>query len=541
MQSKINLARILKDGVNPTLRILDQDKLNIELVDIIAGNYKNNESFLSDLHNIEYLAQNYDYRLIAVYLWTLKNDQKQLFRIFKQMFATNKPNLMGQCLYQLAYQRFRSGRNKNKTFKLFFTKTIDEIFIFKKKGVLVYFYDNTYKRDLITLLDNLGGSLDEFIKQQFDIPGRNTLIRQGIVKSWNMPNGTSVISKRQNLNKLDKFRQEQFNYRAIVDDVSKFSFFLDDPVEHTKKIHIQIACPFVLINDGYFQKNTLGEDRYALFKKMPGESLEEILYREKNKVIRTKYLLHYRLILEELYNRGILWGDMSPRNILVYQQKNKAKYTLIDFEKTTVTNKPISKAKRIEHCRGQMFVEELCVICPIDEINRVFKKYFNPSKWNTKSTKSLTFNPRVDMVNLLRGRDITNINLGEYNALDKKIIEIRKPFWDFKVKQFHFPGTIGFKVEHYLSCVGDENALDYERKITEILLLAKEQNCFNRVVDLLLNKAGNLERTLVKLEFLATIERGFADRLPKPYHEVKTLKESIDILYKHRNLVCRYV
>lgn len=78
-------------------------------------------------------------------------------------------------------------------------------------------------------------------------------------------------------------------------------------------------------------------------------------------------------------------------------------------------------------------------------------------------------------------------------------------------------------------------------KTTEILLVAKEQNCFNRVVDLLLDKVDDLESVLVKLEFLTILERGFSRDLPKPCHEVKSLKRIIDNFYKRRNLESSFI
>ncbi|PIP31931.1 hypothetical protein COX24_00915 [bacterium (Candidatus Gribaldobacteria) CG23_combo_of_CG06-09_8_20_14_all_37_87_8] len=530
----MNLPKLLKDGANPALRMLNQDGLCTQLAQIIIDSYNSNESFLLDFSNLSYLIQNYDYRLVAEYLWALKNDKESLLQIFKQMLTTNESTLAGQYLYRLAYQRFKNTQSKNKNPIVLFAKTIDEIFTFKNQGVLIYLYDRSYKEGLISLLEDLGGSLSDFIEEQYDVPGRNAVVRQGIVKSWSLPNGTPIISKRQSPYKADKFHREQLNHHLILEKLSRSSFLLSNPADRNRNIHIQIAHPFALVNDAYAGMT------YALFKKAQGIALEEILLEEKNEFARSRHLLHYGQILEELYIRGILWGDMSPRNILVCHQKDVTRYTLFDLEKTFVTDKPIPHNKRTVHCRGQMFIEELCVICPFNEIVKYFKRYFDPSRWDTKSLRSLTFELRPDIVSLLRGRGITNISIGEYNRLDKKIIDIRRPYWNSITKQYVFPGSIGFKVEHYLCCVGDVNASDYDRKTTEVLLAAKEQNCFRQVVDLLLAKANNLESALLKLEFMTILGGGFSGNLPRPQQEVMFLTGTLDNFYQHRHSKSSY-
>lgn len=525
---RLKLAQILNDGINPTLRTLNQDKVHIAIADMVVKSYGDSQFFMSDLHNIELLVLNYDYRLVAVYLWALRSNQKQVLRIFKEIFVNNDSKRKGQLLYKLAYQRFRNERRDDQTLKILLAKTFDEIFTFEDKGVLIYFLDNRYKEQMIVLLENLAGNVSDFFKQQYDLPGRNAVVRQGAVKTWNLPNGTEVVSKCQNIYKLDKFRREQLNYYAILNNESQSNFILDDPGEYGKKIYVQIAHPFALINDGYTGT------RYALFKKMPGVTLEEILYEEKDKSVRSKYLTHYRLILDKLYNLGILWGDMSPRNILVHKQEDRTNYALVDFEKTTIFDGPISHHKRLEHWRGQLFIEELCVICPIEEVVTHFGKYFNPSRWDTKSLEPLSFELRPDVINLLEARDITDIRLCDYNDLDLKILEIRRPHCDTKAKKYHYPGEIGFKVEHYLSCIGDKEATDYDRKNTEVLLAAQEHKCFVEIANLLLEKASALERKLVELEFLTLLEGGFSGNLPYPSKESGDLKTLLDNLYAQR-------
>lgn len=297
---------------------------------------------------------------------------------------------------------------------------------------------------------------------------------------------------------------------------------------------MEIAHPIAVIKDIF------SDTKFAIFKAAKGQALEEILIKEKDSLIRRRHLMHYNLILEKMYNKGFLWGDISPRNMLLYEDKGFTTYTLIDFEKSEIFKDSVPLNKRQEHWRGQMFIEELAVVCSLEELIENFGKYFNPFKWNTESSEKVNFKLRPDIVNLLAARGVKTISLGEYNKLDKEILSVRLPYLS-PTGQRLFPGHIGFKVEHYLSCAGNNNASDYDRKNTEVLLAAKRYGCFHQVVSLLFSKINLLEEHLLYLEFMSILDKGFPDYSSTSPWEIRELIKTLDEFYERRNSKSKFL
>src|SRR5260221_5891107 len=269
----MDLSEILKNGANPAIGILSETNLSVELSDII-NNHKNKKAPLLDFSNIVNLINYYDYRLVAEYLWAIKNDEKRL-QTLERLYATRNIDQANKYLYMLACQRFIKKQSKKEISKVTFVKIIDKIFNSQKKETLVYLYDRKYKNRLESLLSDIDGLVNDFIEQQYDVPGRNALIRNGIVKTWNLPDGTPIISKRQNSQKPDRFQMEQLNHIKIIKNQS-ISFFT------AQDLNIKIAHPFAVVNDTGV--------KYSLFERVPGKTLEEVLYKEKNQLKRIKYL-----------------------------------------------------------------------------------------------------------------------------------------------------------------------------------------------------------------------------------------------------------
>lgn len=520
------LTKSLENGANPILRIIDDSNLYEQLFSIISNFYEDNTSFQKDLPDLIKLSRQYDYRFIAIYLWALKNQKQDLLNAFDEMLQSkNSLNMNGKHLYKLSFRRFKDMCTEKVTKpNLSFVRSIKVALTPNFRGIKVYLYDEKYREVLVNFVNELKGSLSDFVNIQLDIGNRNAAIRQGDVKQWNLSDGTYVVSKRMESDKIEKFTREQTNYYKLVRRIPGLTFEINSSVKDGK-ISINIAAPFALVNDNY------SGNVYALYKRYMGASLEEILYSTKSRAKRRRYLIHFKLIMEALLARGIWWGDMSPRNILVNESSGQLSYALIDFEKTKIFSNSVTKQKKVEYWRGQVFIEELCVVCPISEVLEVFQNYFNPKGWDFGSQKSIAFNLRPDIDALLTGRDVKHISLGEYNTLDRTILDIRKPSIDPKSCDYYYPGTIGFKIEHYLSSIGDDTASDYDRKTTEVLLAARKQKVFDKIAQMLLRKAINLETKLVELEFSALTKDGLPKLTSLPEKELRQLKKTLDVLY----------
>ena len=510
--------RLVKKG-NIANRQPKMPKSMAQIVDFIPDEY---QKYISqkDYNQLNSFLRRFDYRYIALYFWALKNKRINIINNFKILLSSTNSVKSYKHIYKIAIDKFKRGEVKHNLPRL--TGSIEQIFNLKNKETIIYVIDSKYMGNLTKLWIDIGGDFHEFIEERFDLPGMNAVIRQGIVKTWNLPDGTKVVSKRQNYAKPERFKREMLNHQEFIEKKINLRIKLK------KGNTVQIVNPFALIKDGRHKSI------YAIYKEVNGKSLEEIFYDEKSKKIRRQYLRDFKEILEVLYGQGIVWGDMSPRNIIVKGRGKKKTYYLIDFEKTSVDTLPISSEARMEHTRGQIFIEELCVVCGSEEIISVLGNQFNPSGWDTASKKKISYKLRPDITAILKARELKDVKEGYVNSLDKQIINIRKPYVDDHANKIFYPGVIGFKVEHYLSCAGDAYADDYERKLTEVLIASKDLGYLKLLVPKLINKTENIENVLVRLEFQEILSKSSFQKSLKNECELKSLKKMIDKLFEER-------
>ncbi len=523
-----SLATLLKNGANPALRYQNSSNLLRDLAQAITQCFEDEADLVEHLPRLTTLIMNHDYRLVAEYLAARKNHNKAALSIFHQMIAEKIPITINKQRYQLAHARFADTIPFPERANVSFTYQLEDVFSSRNQQLVIYLHDEQYRALLTTLTEAVGAMLGKFIEQQYDISGLNAVVRQGLVRTWYLPDGTAVVSKRENPQKKGCFRREQRNYDTLLDRFGKQATMLPNLDNPDDNITIRIARPFAVIYDGYSGRH------YALSAYEDGVPLEDVLLTERDSNVRNRFLAHYRLLLDRLYECGILWGDMSLRNILIKQQGHTVTYTLVDFEKTYIFDAPISLAQRMEHCRGQICVEELGVLCPQEEVLACFKGYFDPSAWDLESKAALPFPPRPEIADILRGRGVLNVTLGAYNTIDRAIMGVRIPDTDPQTKARRFPGHLGFKVEHYLSCAGYAEASDYDRKTTEVLIAAKQQGCFDDVVDLLADATNMLESAFLKAEFVGMLQGGFSGNVMPPQQEIENLTQILEVFYQVR-------
>lgn len=211
----MDLSSALKSGRNPALRVINNPSLRVSLAEIITQNLRGKNEQLLELENITKLIRNYDYRLVPEYIWSLKNDKRRV-RIFYNIFKLKNKSVIKEYLYKLSLQRLTSKKERFKSCKFLFVKNINDIFRNKKQGMIIYMYDESYTKTLKEFLKDIEGNLSNFIERQFDIPSRNAVVRGGLVKSWVLPNGVPVVTKRENLQKPGRFQKEQLNYLTML-------------------------------------------------------------------------------------------------------------------------------------------------------------------------------------------------------------------------------------------------------------------------------------------------------------------------------------
>lgn len=514
------LSAALKKGASPTFRYHGNKNLADSIASRIARELPAFEFTLADCLS---LIENHDYRLTANYLYAIKTVKNEVTRKYQKIIATRDSHKAGKSLYDLSFANFRQKTLPSATREVFFADGIDAVFNSKNRALTIYLRERRMKKGLERLVSDVQQQLGAFIEAQFDLPALNALVNQGVVKMWHLPDGMAVVSKRNNPKKPGKLYQEIANYDRISNQL-KIPVALGSGLDSKNRGWLKITPPFAVVHDG------ANDFRYAFTKKIFGYTLEDLMLKEKRKSQRAVYITHYRKILDVLFERGILWGDMTPRNIIVERAGKDIYYNIFDFEKTRVTGENVALPDRIAHCRGQIFAEEFCIICPPEEVFEYFSDYFNPDGWDYDSPAAPWFELRPEVRDIILGRGIQNVTAGIYNQLDRDMLNARVPVANL-AGTGKFPGQLNFKVEHYLSCAGFEDAADYERKTTEILIAAKKNSCYERVVNILKKAVDLLERGFVEAEFTNVLTGQLSDYDP-PSDTAPILANLLDRLYE---------
>ena len=185
------------------------------------------------------------------------------------MFSEKERSNPNKYRFEIAYSRFLDINLLPQKANVIFTCNMGDIFSKNPERLIVWLQDDRYKDPLMTLIDAVGTKLGAFIEQQYDMPGLNAIVRQGIVRYWHLPNNIAVVSKRESSYKKGRFEKEQTNYKILLQKFGQQPLTLRDPENPKNKIILQMAYPFAVIYDGYSDK------RYALSLRIDARSLKK--------------------------------------------------------------------------------------------------------------------------------------------------------------------------------------------------------------------------------------------------------------------------
>ncbi|MDX3025793.1 protein kinase family protein [Streptomyces acidiscabies] len=447
-----------------------------------------------------------DCRLTALYLRPDSPDT--VVRLCEHLASCANARERARLQHEIGRWRFaRPG-----TAEIHLTDDLEQVLAADDHRTRAYVPDPEHRSVIGALLDAFGTGFADFVESRHEVPGPNARLRQGSVKSWHLPNGTRVISKRANPAKPGRFIQEQAAYRAIATRIA-------GGIAFGKDRHLRLAPLLAAVRDG-----TSGHV-YAVWQWVPGRTAESLLLAPGE---HTGLLRDYRDLLDALLERGILWGDLSPRNILVHGRTHH----LVDFEKTQVPGEdiPVPRGDRVAYCRGQIGVEELGVLCPQDEVRACLHGYLDPGTWDADAPGPVPFPPRPEVAAVLAGRGVTDWDLGTYNQADQQIWQVRSPDRDPTTGQPRYPGMVNFRVEHYLSCAGRTDADDYDRKTTEILIAGRRHGCFDDALQAVTDVVDEAERRFAVAEVAELLDGNDTGPVPAPHAAIRALVERIDAL-----------
>lgn len=430
------------------------------------------------------LLKNEDFRILGPYLYALKEKDIDILEAIKDIcISKEKRKYFNQIMFKKQFPQIN-----NLTKKLVFVDTIEEVFSNGlSKGVITFTSSLTIRKQFEVLFNEVLGEMSSFINSHYDLPGVNSLVRRGLVKSIILDNDCTVVTKCNNPNKKGKFLKEQSNILSLIKILH-----LDEEDSYiqliNKKSIMKVVRPLIVFADVESQKF------YSMSRFIDGHTLEEILLNIHDLSLRSSYLNDVRAILDTLYSKGILWGDLAPRNIIIRENQDSREYFLLDFEKTEILDHVVTLSERKNHCRGPMCVEEFGAVCSREEIEECFKGYFVPKEWCTEPGIQITLHkPKPDFISILEIRGEKKPDMAQYNKLELEIMDIRFPFFEDSSNKIKYPLYTGFKIDHYLG-------FEYDRKVTQILLAAKEQQCFVQILNILEDAIQNYENKLIEGE-----------------------------------------
>ncbi|NTF66010.1 hypothetical protein [Rhizobium rhizogenes] len=382
---------------------------------------------------------------------------------------------------------------------------------------LVYLVRNDYYRFSVkALLAKLGSSFSRFVETQPDLAGANALIRQGVVKVWRLPGGTPVVSKRADPYAARRQVRELENYGRLKEHLGiapgERSFLEGD-------LHLVLEAPFAVVGDAGSGAT------YALMTHLGQSTMEDALLFGSDRE-RKEHLANYAKIFHALLDRGILWEDMSPRNIVCLPGITNG-YGLIDFEKTSFISRP-SDTERLRLCRGHFLAEELIAFATPEQITESFGDFFDPKTWDLASQAPLPFPARSDVTDILEEQGVP-LTLGVYNTVERLLIRVRSPQECGQTKLY--PARITAKLQHLLSCTGAAVPRDYDRRVNEVLIAYRNTSEFASIITELSELVIALERAILIECFASVVEHGGCKMMTLPPQPLRAVLDRIDALY----------
>lgn len=453
-----------------------------------------------------------DFRLAPILSEATSRQDAELLRLLRIYADVDQKELRPEASYQLAlslYYKNRSMRSQVDYVEL--PLAVGGAGRTGASRSSMNVLDESYAGSIQGLVDDVSGAVGQYIEGQFDLPGINSLVRRGLVKYVPLPGGVIAVSKRENPAKPGRLAQDIENARQIAERLDQRG----GRQRLANGSDVSVVQPFAIYRD------EASGFTYTLSERVDAPTLEELLIFELDPKKREEFLADCRSLLDQLYDCGILWNDMAPRNILVEESDSGRRYSILDFEKTELIDLIPVLEDRKAHCRGPVCCEEFIAVCQRDEIEQAFGDYFAPRTWDTQSFDPMCFKPRREVRDVFKLRGVENYTLGQYNALDLQILGIREPYLDVESQRRFLPAHINFKVDHYLGS-------EYDSRCTEVLLHAQRHGMICDAVERLQERIWDIEQAILIAEIHGASELSDDDSVERA---LLALKSEVDRLY----------
>lgn len=511
------------ESKHPSLHHYINDNLKEQLSVYITSELLKSANSRQYLPTLRRIILHHDFRIVGDYLRAIVlNDSVAINNIEK--LDDQNPNY--RAINHNRFVGFSTLLNKPNR-KINFVNKIENLFNTRKNDSITMFLSGEEEKPhILKLINETKGYLGEYIDSNIDLEGVNSLVRKGLVKKIQITKSEIAVTKRNNPNKKGRFQKELVNTQRMLDILnlrnSDAKIVLPKDITSKRSATLKMLRPFAVFFD------PLTGNHYSITKFQKGKTLEEVLLVTTNTEKRREYFNNIRAILECLYKNGIVWGDMAPRNIIVDEDEKNIAYHILDFEKTQLMHGEVPFKDRVEHARGPMCVEEFGTICTREEVEEIFKGYFEPTKWDLYTKARVPFiKPKREVVDMLVNGEKTDYTLGAYNSLERGIMEVRFPYKGNNGEML-YPIHASFKIDHYIGS-------KYDRKTTELFIKSKSYGLFEKVILILTNALEVVDNDFILDDLKSAINGEIGVLNKKESNSLKLLKNLIDALYNVQN------
>lgn len=307
--------------------------------------------------------------------------------------------------------------------------------------------------------------------------GPNALTRAGGVTSLQC-DGLAMVAKRRvpSTARLD----EQEAKRAIAERLEL------QPSVHGFRRGALTDDLHVVVPDGAPAPTAPG---WTLETRIVGPTIEDLLLGGGP---ASHHLVAIKALGSTLLARGVEWGDLSPRNIIVMDSLDDPLVLgLVDFEKVRLADRPLGADDCFQFVRSGTAIEEFGPLCTDHEMELLFG-----TSWldGTRAHR-----PRRELAHLLDHRGISPGDPAAVDIADRLIWQIRRPSTTRRGPVL--PGAINIRLQHYAACLGmGDRSYELEHLLTAGFVHCLDVGLFDVAVDVAADVVGHLEDLAVEAE-----------------------------------------
>lgn len=228
---------------------------------------------------------------------------------------------------------------------------------------------------------------------------------------------------------------------------------------------------------------------WTLETRIVGPTIEDLLL---GGGLGSHHLVAIRSLGSSLLARGVEWGDLSPRNIIVMDVPgDRLVLGLVDFEKVRLADRSLDVDDCFHFVRSGTAIEEFGPLCTGHEMEQLFG-----TGWLDGVR---AHRPRRELAHLLDHCGISDADPAAVDEADRLIWHVRRPLTTSGGRVL--PGAINIRLQHYAACFGlGDRSYELEHLLTAGFVHCLGVGLFDAAVQVAADVVGHLEDLAVEAE-----------------------------------------